>query len=185
MDTFNYIEAMRRTIGPEEAAKLAPNILSSKAVTLTAKPTIKKALFNLLKRREEELQIAAGLTLETLKNIAFFDPAELLDENNQLLPLSEMSPAARKAITDISIGKNGIVNIRMTGRMKALEQLAKITRLYEDTVLIKSESPMTEEEKANKLAALLKKAKERAETPIEVTTTVDVTPTPEDKDTTK
>jgi phage terminase small subunit len=83
----------------------------------------------------EHQHAAAGVTparvIRELARIGFLDPADLYDENGQLLPVPRMSEDARRAIAgiDVELGKDGGVTkkVRLANKHVALETLAKYT----------------------------------------------------------
>ena len=71
----------------------------------------------------------------SLVDIAFNDPALIFNDDYTLKPLSEIPESARRTIDAVSIspGKYGDrVNVKLGGKMKALELLGKQLSMFKD-----------------------------------------------------
>mgnify|MGYP006275890811 CR=1 FL=1 len=77
------------------------------------------------------LERVASRTLENLTQMAFADPAEMLDRNGNPRNLKDIPKALRMAITEVEIDKKGM-RFKLGGRTQALQLLAKIAKIDRD-----------------------------------------------------
>lgn len=91
----------------------------------------------------DEKQRFSGLKeaiVDELSYIAFADPADLHDEDGELLPLHKMDPEARRTLSELKatefLGEDGAPStsrkVRQWSKPEALNTLAKITGLMKD-----------------------------------------------------
>ena len=156
MGTLNVFEAYKKTF---------PNLESPSRVNAynyAQRPGVKAILKKVLIDAQQEIGIVALRTVEELASIAFFDPIELIDpKTGKGLPLEKLPPAARHAVSDISIGPGGRVYYKLGAKLQALEKLSKIAQLIApENLYVKvqhTDQPITPEEKAEKVKEFLSK----------------------------
>ena len=69
-----------------------------------------------------------------LENIINADPALIEDEDGNVKPTREWPPRERAALVRISRNiKSGHANVQFNDRIKAIEQLARLNGMYDDT----------------------------------------------------
>lgn len=95
------------------------------------KPWIRKAI----KERLGQHNITIERVLSELATMAYLDPADLLDDNGMVRPLSEMPEKARRAIAGMDIeletdNRGRVVKLRIPQKTKALELLGKYLGLF-------------------------------------------------------
>jgi phage terminase small subunit len=122
-----------------EAAGLEPR----SAQSTLALPHVKARLQQMLLEHFGELEITAKRTFEEIARIAFSDPAELFDENGDMLPLHKMTPSQRAAIASIDFetvlrGRGNAampvttVKIKLWDKPGALKVLAQHYKIIND-----------------------------------------------------
>jgi hypothetical protein len=100
------------------------------------------------------IHVIAEQTIQNLKAMAFADVSEMINKNTgKPLPLHRMPKPLRMGITEISV-KGDKYTYVIGGKLKAMELLAKITKLDEAP---KTEVNITisEEEKENRIKEIL------------------------------
>ena len=104
---------------------------------LLRQPHIEAAIAAGNAARSERFAITAEHVLEEFAQIAFLDPATVLEEGpgggTRVKRLDEMSAAARAALTDITVteGKEATrVRVRLASKLRALELLARHLQLF-------------------------------------------------------
>lgn len=106
-------------------------------------PAIKWRIRELVKERAAEAHVEVGNVLREMLHLAHFDPADLFDDQDQLIPLKQMPLFARKAIKEITyeqkyIGEDPsglpiskrITHVKLHSKEKALEMLARFKKLF-------------------------------------------------------
>ena len=81
-------------------------------------------------KAERDHGITQDRLLTELAGIAYADPAEMYDEDGRLLPIHQMPERARRAISSIEYGKDG-VKIKLWSKTQGADMLAKHLNLYE------------------------------------------------------
>lgn len=97
--------------------------------------------------------------VENLVAMAFADTGELLDEQGRPRSLKDIPPNLRRCITEFEIDGEHI-RYKLTGKLKSLETLAKITRLTENSPAVQVEV-ITESQRDAKLDSILVNALKR------------------------
>ena len=125
--------------------------------------TLKKKYAHILERHLqlplEALKDVQKATLDNLALMAFADVGGLVDEENNAIPLKALPQPLRMAITEIEI-ERGRVRYKLSGKVKALEMLSRITRLDEPQPAV-SIGVITTEERDAKIKEILVNALKR------------------------
>jgi len=116
---------------------------------------------NLIQRHSpltaDMVQVIADQTIQNLKQMAFADASDMIDKTSgRPLPLHKMPKAVRMGITEMSVSGNKYKYV-MGGKMKALELLAKITKL-DEAPKTEVNISITQEEKENRIREILVQA---------------------------
>lgn len=137
--------AVRAGYSPKTAAKNACKLLKL--------PKIQEYLSEKRTALSKELNLDGKQILEEYARIAFFDVGTLYDDNDKLLPLSELAPATKAAIGievvetntgagDTRIQAKRVVKVSLQSKLAALGALAKHLGLFE-----KGNQPKQEEDR--------------------------------------
>jgi len=113
-------------------AGYSPNSQGSAATDLMKDPRIKQRIRQGLDDLFERLDLSAERLMMERINVAFFDPADLLDGAGKLLPLHLMGRGLRTA-AHISISERGdetTIRVRSPNRNPALSALERLLTLY-------------------------------------------------------
>jgi hypothetical protein len=121
----------------------------------------------LLHARLSAIDAGSEATIAEIARIAMLDPAELFGEDGHLLPIREMPVDARRAICGLEMAVDketgatlpSLKKIQLTGKIQALEMLAKIHRLYEQSITLRLEG-LTQDELVARAKELIAKAEE-------------------------
>lgn len=104
------------------------------------KPQIIEHINKLSKKHTDKLEITVDRVLQEYARIAFLDPAELVDESGNLLPLHELPEDVRRAVGGLDIVSSYNKNteeretkhrLKILDKGKALESLSRYLGLYE------------------------------------------------------
>lgn len=138
--------------------------LSSTAARIMQDPEVQAAIRAGVKR----LEMSADETIQEICRIAGSDIADAFDEQGNLLPIHEIPPDLRKAISDISVeeilvatpeGKRPIarvVKIKLWNKGQALEQLGKRYKLWTERLEVSGEIKVDVQGAREKLAERFK-----------------------------
>lgn len=137
-------EYLRSSNGKSAAIRAGYSVKSAapKACNLLKLPQVQQYLNEKRAALKEELNLDAKQILQGYANIAFFDVSTLYDENEKLLPLSTLNPAAKAAIgvevlektagsSDTPIQAKRVVKVSVQSKLAALNALAKHMGLFE------------------------------------------------------
>lgn len=136
--TQAYLRAKNGTVKESTAATEAWKLLRI--------PKVQQAIVAGKKRQFATLEMSASNVMELLWTAATLDPSELFDKDWKLLPLSEMTPRARRTIDGIEVARANLdptdgkrspeflFKIKHFPKAKATELLAKHFRLVTDIV---------------------------------------------------
>lgn len=114
---------------------------NEQAARLLAKASVKAAVRAGTAKQIEKAELSAARVLEELRRLAFFDPGELYDKHGHLLPIQQMPPEVRAALTGQKVAranldrtdgkrsKEWLHEIKYADKAKALEMLAKHYKL--------------------------------------------------------
>ena len=103
------------------------------------------------------IHVIAEQTIQNLKAMAFADVSEMINKNTgKPLPLHRMPKAVRMGITEMSV-KGDKYTYVIGGKLKAMELLAKITKL-DEAPKTEVNISITEEEKENRIREILVQA---------------------------
>lgn len=127
-----FLRNIMQGYNPTEAYLRAfPNATNRKKAGQSAYK-LKERYADLLNRNLPLDQVAiarvANRTLQNLENMAFADVGELLDADGKPLPLKQVPPHIRMAISKIKIGPEG-VEYELAGKVKSLEVLSRVARI--------------------------------------------------------
>lgn len=157
--TQAYLRARAHTVTEKTAA--------TEAYKLLRIPEIAQAVAAGQAKQLESLEMSASNVLALLWAAATLDPKEMFNDEWQLLPLSAMSPMARRTIEGIEVARANLdrtdgkksaeflYKIKHITKVKALEILAKHFNLLAEVVVVKGDW--------DKLAARLASARQRVE----------------------
>jgi len=88
--------------------------------------------------------------IQHLKNLIFFNPADLLDDNGDISPLKLKENKIPGIISSITVdekygekGSSRRVSFKLTDQNKAIELMSKILKLYEDKTELNVNKPIT------------------------------------------
>lgn len=87
--------------------------------------------------------------LAELAGIVYSDPADLYDENGDVLPIHKMPERARRAIASIEHTRDGALKIKLWSKVQGADMLAKHLNLYEQhqkAAVPVNDNPFTREE---------------------------------------
>ncbi len=108
------------------------------------KPHIQKEIGRLNKDRSDKTEITVQRVLEELARIAFLDPKDIFDKDMDLLPLSEMSEDARRAIAGIETvstvsdkdSKYTTKKVKLINKDRALELIGRHLEMFTDRLKV-------------------------------------------------
>ena len=110
---------------------------------LLTKPHVRKAIDFELATEAERLGITRQRVLDEMARVGFLDPAKLLDDEGNVLPLHKMDEGTRAAIAGMDVetifegsgedrcAVGHVKKIKIANKLTALEQLAKHLGLFE------------------------------------------------------
>lgn len=128
MVDFNPAQATMRlglASDPREAKKLGGKFLRH--------PEVQVALQAQLQRKLEDQEVAPDRVLVELARIAFLDPLDVMDDDGQMKPLSQIPAHARRAICGVQVSmRDGDVRItpKLLSKVDALANLGKHLKLF-------------------------------------------------------
>lgn len=128
MVDFNPVAASLRLFPamiPVEARRLGGKMLRH--------PKTQAVLKAQLQRKLEDQEVSPDRVLVELARIAFFDPLDLLDDQGELKPLSQIPAHARRAIAglDVKVTPQGVTrSVRFHSKIEALGNLGKHLKLF-------------------------------------------------------
>lgn len=134
-----------------------PKTVASKAYKLIKNENVAYCV------REAKRDLAAGLeatqiaTIESIKEMAFADPQEFMKVDGTPRKLKDVPKELRACITEVEFDGDK-VKYKLTGKLKALELLAKMCRLTESQSTQVQVNIMTENERDDKIKEILVKA---------------------------
>lgn len=133
------IEWIDQGCSTAEAARRAGYSARSAGVTgskMLALAKVQRALTQLRAARVAEVEPSKRQTLLGLAANAYNDPADLFDDNQQLLPIKKMPPYIRRAIQRIRVdpttGK--VVEVHLANRNQALMLLGRYDNLFDQPI---------------------------------------------------
>ncbi len=115
-----------------------------KAYQLLRIVEIQKEIDRLIKKLSDKTEVTIQRVLEELARIAFLDPKDIFDKDMDLLPLSEMSEDARRAIagietiTSTSQKGNGYTTrkVKLINKDRALELIGRHLEMFTDRLKV-------------------------------------------------
>lgn len=125
-------------------------------------PRVRAFLGRHLKLREKRMEELADETLEELASILAFDPATLIGEDGNLLPINKLPKEAKSAITEVYVSSNGKISYKFGGKTEAIKALSKLLELYLTPAPPEPQKAMTEDEKFEEIQRILSRAKDNA-----------------------
>jgi len=80
-----------------------------------------------------------------LMEIARFDHSSVINDDNTIKPVSEWSPAARLAISEVElVPGTAMVKVKFTPRLKALEMIGKARGMFKQKIELESGQTLSE-----------------------------------------
>lgn len=168
---YAYIEYRDHKVA---ARKVGLHISDGRA--LLRRPDIAKTIYHISKQAFHKFQLDAEEIVESVKDVAFFDPIDLQRPDGTFVDnLSELDPSTRKAIkkmvvkNNYDIDENGIktlngkvITYEFWDKMKGLELLGNEKKIFKQTTVV-------EKDIGSNMRDLLLASKRRAEGEIDVT----------------
>lgn len=118
----------------------------NKAAQMLKHPKIKKTIADMQKDRAERLSCSADRIMEEAVKLAFYDPRNLFDGDNKLIPVQDLAPdhaaviegieTLHKIVGDDNDGMAVTTKIKLPSKRGALEFLAKIKKMTSDATPI-------------------------------------------------
>lgn len=97
---------------------------------------VKELLSKHLDKTVKKIEVTTERIITEIAACALIDPADLLDDNGELLPIKQMPENARRAISELTIAtdKDGrtIYKIKLVSKDGALDKLARIMNMYSE-----------------------------------------------------
>lgn len=121
-------------------AKYSEKTAESQASRLLTKDKVRERIEELLKEAADRNDLTVDRVLQEMKNIAFLDPLEMLNEDGTLKKLSEMSEGARRTIAGMdiqttTIGEkiiNEVSKVKIADKRATLVDLGKHLGMFVD-----------------------------------------------------
>lgn len=131
---------------------------------LLSRPRVAAAIQAAHQRQIERIEINADQVLRELALIAFADVAQACHDDGTLRPLSEMPASIRRTIVGLEtaeVADLGTINrkVKFERKIPALELLGKYLGMWTERVEVTG--PLTEEERAQRIAELMERARSR------------------------
>lgn len=119
---------------PKNAHKIGPRLLKE--------PWIEEAIQKEMDKRAKKTGLNSQKILESILELALFDIGRAYDDNGAMLPLKQMPPDVRRAISSLDVSEiniNGnkmgeIKKVKYADKLKALELLGRHLKLFTDRV---------------------------------------------------
>jgi phage terminase small subunit len=125
--------AIRAGYSPSSAADVASRLLRHPEV----EQLIADCRAEMRKRVEKTVALAAERTLQTMADLAYFDPADMVHEDGTPKSIKQMPLSARRAIAGFEVtvsgkGENQVVTtkVRLVSRAQAVDMAAKVAGAY-------------------------------------------------------
>ncbi len=115
-------------------AGYSPKTAYSQGQRLLKHPDVAKAIDAAIQERTERLGLQADDVVLELRRIAFSDIIDYMEWESSTVRVKkshEIPPEARRAIAGMSRSANGSVQVKLHGKVRALEMLAKHLGMYE------------------------------------------------------
>lgn len=111
---------------------------------LMSKQEVRSEIARRLARCEEDSKISVARVAKELGHVALLDPADLFDDDGNLLPIRRMKPHVRRAISSIEVehhkGRDGepvaTTKIKFWSKIDALDKLGKHLGMFIERHLI-------------------------------------------------
>ena len=108
--------------------------IGSQAWQLLQKTPIQEAIHKAAALRSKRTLITADMVLAGLYRIAFFDPADIFNDDGTLKKLSSIPKPIRQAIAGMKFSEGKVIEIKLPEKVRAYELLGKHRRLWTDVV---------------------------------------------------
>lgn len=118
----------------------------NKAAQLLKRPEIKRAIADMQKDRMERLSCSGDRIIEEAMKLAFYDPRNMFDSDNRIIPVQDLDPdhaaviegieTLHKVVGDDNDGMAVTTKIKLPSKRGALEFLAKIKKMTSDATPI-------------------------------------------------
>lgn len=102
------------------------------------RPKIATEMQRRRKKLADKSEVDSGWLVDRLKAIVELDISRLVDMEGNVLPMHNLPPALRQALT-VEIVDGKVKKITQSDRLKAMDQLARLGGLYEDKIKIEGE----------------------------------------------
>lgn len=122
-------------------AGYAPSVARTKAYVWVSKSKqnekiyIAEAIEEMLQKKLDSLDVESTMVLKEINKIAFFNPIKIIQQLNDksdltIADLKNIDPDLFAGVSEIVI-EDGMVKIKVSGKLKALELLGKRLKLWE------------------------------------------------------
>lgn len=118
----------------------------NKAAQMLKRPEIKRAIADMQKDRMERLSCSGDRIIEEAMKLAFYDPRNMFDSDNRIIPVQDLDPDHAAVIEGIETlykiagddndGMAVTTKIKLPSKRGALEFLAKIKKMTSDATPI-------------------------------------------------
>jgi len=118
----------------------------NKAAQTLKRPEIKRAIADMQKDRMERLSCSGDRIIEEAMKLAFYDPRNMFDSDNKIIPVQDLDPdhaaviegieTLHKIVGDDTDGMAVTTKIKLPSKRGALEFLAKIKKMTSDATPI-------------------------------------------------
>lgn len=117
-----------------QRAGYSPRTCGAAGHNLLKDDRIQKALGKHVKKLADKAEVTVERVLKEYARLAFFDIAELFDENGNMLALQDMPEDARRAIGGIDVSQIGdeetVKKIKIIDKKGALDSIGKYLKMF-------------------------------------------------------
>lgn len=127
-----------------EEAKYRSRKLAHAGFKLLARADVQCELKHILSKTTEQLALQASDVLNGLMRIALFDPADILNDNGTIKPLSEIPQVVRRAIAGMKWKDGKLEELKLPDKVRSFELLGKNKRLFTEVFRHEGDINITE-----------------------------------------
>lgn len=98
----------------------------STSTRLLNNPKVREEINKRLEKLQDKLELSAERVLLEMKRLAFYDPADLYDENGVLIPIKDLPEDTRRAIKGWDVEQNESQDINKAGDVTKIETRTSI-----------------------------------------------------------